>query len=65
MNYLAELRAFLQGRKTYLVVIAAVVSALAAWSNGAITDIELVRSLYEALAASTIRAGISSQGVKP
>lgn len=60
MNALDQLRDVLRGRKTYLVAIAAIATALAAFAGGTITDTELVRTIYEAVAACTIRAGIAT-----
>lgn len=61
MNYLLQLREFLSGKKTYLTMLAAVLTALAAWSDGAITDVELFRALFEAGGLMTLRAGIAAQ----
>lgn len=60
MNYLLQLRDFLSGRKTYITMLAAVLTALAGWSEGGITDAELIRVLFEAGGLSTLRAGIAA-----
>jgi len=60
MNYLLQLRDFLSGKKLYITMLAAVITALGAWSNGAITDAELFRALFEAGGFSTLRAGVAA-----
>lgn len=58
-EYLEKLRLFLSGKKTYLVAIAGIATALAAFANGQIDQTELVFAIFNALGLSTIRAGVS------
>lgn len=59
LEQLERLRAFLAGKKTFFISGAAVLTALAAYSTGTITSVELIESLYQAAAACTIKAGIA------
>lgn len=65
LEQLERLRAFLAGKKTFLVSGAAVLTALAAFSTGTITSTELIQALYQAAAACTIKAGIGRVTQEP
>jgi len=59
MGMFAKIRDFLAGKKTYLVCVAAVVTAVVAWSEGALTVPQLVEAIFAAIAGITIRAGVA------
>lgn len=58
-DMLSKLRGSLDGKKTYIVGIVAVLGVILAWLNNSMTDIEAVKAIIEALMGMTIRAGIS------
>ena len=53
------MRAFLSGKKTYLVSVGAIIAALVAWSQGTIETAQLVEAIIGAVLAMTIRAGVA------
>ena len=63
---LTQLRAFLVGKKTYLLMAAAALTALGSYADGALTLNELFTALLNAGGLSTLRAGVNTavnQGV--
>ena len=52
----------LQGYKTYIVAIASITGALAAYVNGTINIAELLQAISVALLSMTIRHGITTSG---
>lgn len=58
-TFFDNLRVFLSGKKTYLVAAAGILTALAAYESGAITENELLLAVMNALGLSTLRAGVS------
>jgi len=52
------IRKALQGYKTYLVAAGAVITALVAYANGAMTEAQLAAAITTALMASTFAAKI-------
>lgn len=63
MTYLKKIQNFLKGKKTYLLAIAAVSTALVTWAEGGLSNIQLVTALYAALATIFIRAGVSKSSL--
>lgn len=53
-----RLRELLSGKKTYLLAVAGILTALIAFANGDLDSQGLVMAVYNALAAVTIRAGV-------
>ena len=49
---------FLQGKKTYLVCAAALITALVAYLDGTMTVKEFVTAAFAALGGITLRAGV-------
>lgn len=56
---MTTIKAFLAGKKTYIVAISAILGVVISWSNGSIGDAEALRSIIEAVLACTIRAGVA------
>lgn len=50
---------WLAGKKTHLVVIAAIVTAVSSFASGQIDGMQFVAAVFSALGFSTIRAGIA------
>jgi VIT1/CCC1 family predicted Fe2+/Mn2+ transporter len=59
---LESIRQKLQGKKTYLVAVAAVLGIVIAWISGEQASDEAVKGVIAALLAMTLRAGIGKQG---
>lgn len=53
-----NVKGFLQGKKTYIVAVGAIISVIIGWVSGSLTDVEAVKAIVEALLAMTIRNGI-------
>ncbi len=53
---------FLNGKKTYMVCVAAILTALVAWLNGALTLAQFVEAIFAAIGGITLRAGITKSG---
>lgn len=51
---------FLKGWKTYLTALAAIITAVAAYFNGAITLPELVSAIFLAIQTSNIRHAMTT-----
>ena len=51
--------AWLAGKKTYIVAIGAIITAIGAYANGALDLSGLVAAIFAALAAMTLKAGQS------
>ncbi len=58
-DFLKQFRMFLSGKKTFLVCISAIITAITAYANGAIDLQTLIKIIFESLAGITIRAGIA------
>ncbi len=56
---------WLKGKKTYLVMISAAITALVSYLDGALNGKELVAALFAVLTGSTLRAGITKSGLVP
>ena len=55
---LKKIKDFISGYKTYIVCVTAIVGALVAWSEGAISTFELYQAILAAIAGITLRAGM-------
>ena len=60
---LSDVQAALRGKKTYLLVGAAVLTALAGWADGQETLFQAFQAVLVAIGAGSARAGIASSGV--
>lgn len=54
-----KIRAWLAGKKTYLVAASAVIAALIAFANGAVNILGLIEAVLAALGLTTLRAAVS------
>ena len=59
---MAKIIEFLKGKKTYLVAIVGILSAVVAYLNGSIDVIGLGSAILQALGISALRAGVSNTG---
>lgn len=59
METLAKLKTLMQGKKTYILAIGAIVGTIVAWTNGQVNDVDAIKQIWEALIAATIRQGIT------
>lgn len=57
-KFLKKIKDFISGYKTYIVCGVAIISAVAAWSEGAISIVELYQAIIAAIAGITLRAGM-------
>ena len=62
MNLLKKIKDFISGYKTYFICLIAIVGALVAWSEGAMSTVELYQAIVAALAGITIRAAVTKSG---
>ncbi|MCK4277203.1 MAG: hypothetical protein KAX78_11845 [Phycisphaerae bacterium] len=58
MKFLTDIRAWLKGKKTYLVCIGAIIAVAVAWGDGNVTDFQAADGLVKAIFGMTIRAAI-------
>lgn len=56
---LEKLKDLLSGKKTYLIGLGAILTALVAYSSGDLSIVQLVQSIVAAVMAMTIRAGVT------
>jgi hypothetical protein len=56
---IAKVRAALDGRKTYIAVVIAVLTVVLKWSSGEIADLDAIRQIAEAAALAFIRSGVA------
>jgi hypothetical protein len=61
---MTKIREFLRGKKTYLTAGIGLLGALAAWSDGQITNISLAAALWAAVQTCFIRAGVATEMAK-
>lgn len=55
---LTTIREFLQGKKTYLVALSAIIATLIGWADGTIETFHALEAIGGSLLAATLRAGI-------
>lgn len=60
-SFLSRVRTFLQGKKTYVVGVGAIVGATVAWASGELTNGEVVSAVVAALMGMFIRAGVGNE----
>lgn len=56
---LDNVRKLVEGKKTYIVCVLAILTALLGWANGDINSVDLIKAIFTATGAITLRAGIS------
>ena len=61
VNFFKQFNVFLAGKKTYFISAGAIITAIIAYSNGALDMAGLVKAIFEAVTAATIRAGIAKK----
>lgn len=59
MDFIAGLRDFLSGKKSYLVSASGVITALIAYANGSLSLMQTIVVILGALGLTTIRAAIT------
>ena len=62
MGILQKIELWLQGKKTYLVMIAAILGAIAAYSTGDMTLIQALEAIMAALGLGALRSGVAKVG---
>lgn len=62
IEFAKKLRAWLGGKKSYLVAASMIIAALLAWINGEISNITLVQRLLEGCTIAAVRAAITKSG---
>jgi len=55
---MSNVKELLQGKKTYIVAVSAIIGVIIGWISGTLTDVEAVKAIFESLLAMTIRNGI-------
>lgn len=64
MSFITNLLAKLNGLKTYIIGVAAILTALGAFLNGALDTKGLVEAVYAAITAMTLRHAITTTAGK-
>ena len=59
-----RIRAFLKGKKSYIVAVLGFLGAVVAWSENEISGTGLLAALWAAIQTCFIRAGISNEVAK-
>ena len=66
MGVIAKIEAWLQGKKTYILVIGAIVAAIVGYVEGTFTLIQAGQAIWIALFGGALRSGITkSTGPTP
>lgn len=58
------LRTWLQGKKTYVVGVGAIVATIVAWSQGTLDNAQAVQAVVAALMGMFLRAGVDNAVAK-
>ncbi len=53
---------WLKGKKSYIVCVLGILTAIVAYLNGAITMTQAIEAIWTAIAGITIRAGVTKSG---
>lgn len=56
-----KVREFLKGKKTYIVAAAGILAAVLAYVQDQLTTVQLAEAIFAAIAAATIRAGVTTE----
>ena len=59
MGIVAKIEAWLQGKKTFILVIGGVIAAVVAYVEGQVTLTQMVAAIWTALTAGALRSGIT------
>ena len=59
LKWLKKLKDLISGYKTYIVCVTTILGLLVAYSEGAISIVELYQGIMAAIALITIRAGVT------
>ena len=62
MGIIAKIEAWLQGKKTYLVMIIAIAGAIVAYLNGEMSVIQMAQAIMAAFGIGALRSGITKSG---
>jgi len=54
----------MQGKKTYVTGVGAIVAALVAWVAGSVTDVQIIEAVVGALMLMFIRSGVTAEAKK-
>jgi len=58
MGIIAKIEAWLQGKKTYLVMVGGVIAAVVGFLNKDLSLIQLISAIWAALGLGALRSGI-------
>ena len=64
MGIIEKIEKWLQGKKTYLVIISGIIAAILAYLNGDMTLVQALSAIWVALGLGAVRSGVSKSGVK-
>jgi len=56
---LAKIRAAIDGKKMYLLMVSGIVGAIASWSNGQLGDMEAIMAIWAALGFGAAKSAIA------
>lgn len=59
---LQKIKNAISGKKLYITAAAAIITAIVAWSQDAITTTQFVEAVFVAIGAMTLRAGVEKSG---
>jgi hypothetical protein len=62
MDLLAKIGAALQGKKAYIVMIAAIFGAIAGYATGDLTPLQAIQAIFAALGLGALRSGVAKSG---
>ena len=62
MGIIAKIEQWLQGKKTYLVVVSALLGAVIAYLNGDLSLVQALQTIAAALGFGALRSGVSKSG---
>ena len=62
MPVFKNIQLWLSGKKTYVVAVSGILTAVVAWSQGAIDTAQLVAALFAAVGTMTTRAAVAKSG---
>lgn len=61
MDILAQIGAWLKGKKTYIVMLAALLGAVAGYASGEITLVQAIEAVLAALGLGALRSGVANK----
>ena len=62
MGIIAKIEAWLQGKKTYILIIGAIVAAIVGYVEGTVTMQQMIAAIWTALMGGALRSGIGKSG---